>query len=497
MISLNHFLRKKYESQHRRGSFSGGQTVIETLYSSDDGKKQDQIQPPKSETNPHEIQQRNRISSAHFSSSLPTLLPSSFMQSTPPSNSNSITDQSQLQMSESPTTYERPFDLVNLACEINSSEICTPQKICEASEVTIEPCKEISEAIMSSDQSHVIIPKHNHGENEKDKERYLQGLSSSAPITTITTHQKETLQVRAKKQTPVKATTQTKSQTPPSRSIFSSLRSSSFSNGQSPKKKTPSLSSPSSSSPSPFIGPFEEIVDIEFTPVLTPLDMSKANPQSPHHHADLVESEELSPVPAISASSFIHVKVGHEEDIQLLDEYIDLSISWSQDSLASTRVKYLLSRGIPQIIRGRLWKKMMDTVDLKKKNPGVYELLVSSPQPSCETRIRNDIGRTFPEHSVFEDGAQGQKLLFDILKAYSLFDQATSYCQGMNFVAGVLLMYMTAEDAFWSFVHMMKTYRLVELFQPGTRGIRLLMFKFDSLLEIHVPKLAQHFVSRV
>lgn len=61
--------------------------------------------------------------------------------------------------------------------------------------------------------------------------------------------------------------------------------------------------------------------------------------------------------------------------------------------------------------------------------------------------IARDIHRTFPEHPQFGLDA-GQHSLFKILKAYSLVDLEVSYCQGMAFVAGLLLMYLPEEPAF-------------------------------------------------
>ena len=38
--------------------------------------------------------------------------------------------------------------------------------------------------------------------------------------------------------------------------------------------------------------------------------------------------------------------------------------------------------------------------------------------------------------------------LFNVLKAYSIYDPALGYCQGMNFVVGLLLLYMEQEVSF-------------------------------------------------
>lgn len=58
-------------------------------------------------------------------------------------------------------------------------------------------------------------------------------------------------------------------------------------------------------------------------------------------------------------------------------------------------------------------------------------------------------GRTFPAHQYFSAqlGA-GQLSLYNLLKAYSLLDTEVGYCQGISFVAGVLLLHMSEEQAF-------------------------------------------------
>lgn len=52
-------------------------------------------------------------------------------------------------------------------------------------------------------------------------------------------------------------------------------------------------------------------------------------------------------------------------------------------------------------------------------------------------------GRTFPSHSYYSSPlGPGQLALFNLLKAYSLLDPEVGYCQGLSFVAGVLLLHV-------------------------------------------------------
>jgi len=52
-------------------------------------------------------------------------------------------------------------------------------------------------------------------------------------------------------------------------------------------------------------------------------------------------------------------------------------------------------------------------------------------------------GRTFPSHPYFSTQlGPGQLSLFNLLKAYSLLDEEVGYCQGLSFIAGILLMHV-------------------------------------------------------
>ena len=59
-----------------------------------------------------------------------------------------------------------------------------------------------------------------------------------------------------------------------------------------------------------------------------------------------------------------------------------------------------------------------------------------------------------------------QSDLRDVLRAYALRNPALGYTQGMGMVAGMLLMYMTPEDAFWVFCVLLETVLIVKLFLP-------------------------------
>jgi ecotropic viral integration site 5 protein len=130
-----------------------------------------------------------------------------------------------------------------------------------------------------------------------------------------------------------------------------------------------------------------------------------------------------------------------------------VSFNWSSDlwnrlvlspqTLAATSpldLQRALLSGIPPPLRGTIWQILSAS-----KNPDLEQvytnvlLSTSSPQ---EKLIRKDITRTFPKQDYFrqKDGPNGQESLFNICKAYSLYDPEVNYMQGMGFIVGPLLL---------------------------------------------------------
>ena len=102
--------------------------------------------------------------------------------------------------------------------------------------------------------------------------------------------------------------------------------------------------------------------------------------------------------------------------------------------------------GIPPPLRGVVWASMAGARD--KLLEEQYERLLGEPTP-YENIIGKDIGRSFPTIEMFrEPGGEGQRMLANVLKCFSLYDQKIGYCQGLGFLVGPLLMHMADKQAF-------------------------------------------------
>ncbi|KIJ18699.1 hypothetical protein PAXINDRAFT_167263 [Paxillus involutus ATCC 200175] len=149
-----------------------------------------------------------------------------------------------------------------------------------------------------------------------------------------------------------------------------------------------------------------------------------------------------------------------------------------------------IERGIPDTLRGMMWQLMAASKDTELENTYLALLKETSPHEKAITR---DLGRTFPHHEFFKDGQGiGQENLFNVLKAYSIYDPQVGYCQGLPFVVAVLLLNMPDEEAFSLLVRLMHTYDLRGHFLPEMPKLQLRLF--DRLIEEVLPVLHLHFV---
>ncbi|OAL72040.1 hypothetical protein A7D00_4072 [Trichophyton violaceum] len=108
-----------------------------------------------------------------------------------------------------------------------------------------------------------------------------------------------------------------------------------------------------------------------------------------------------------------------------------------------------------------------------------------------EKQIRRDLGsRT--SYSKYFMSQRNQEGLFNICKAYALYDSGVGYAQGMNFIAMPLLFNMDDGEAFTLMVKLMNKYGMRNMFIQDMPGLHLHLYQFERLLEDLQPALACH-----
>ncbi|XP_069563076.1 TBC1 domain family member 4 isoform X2 [Brachyistius frenatus] len=159
-----------------------------------------------------------------------------------------------------------------------------------------------------------------------------------------------------------------------------------------------------------------------------------------------------------------------------------------------------LCQGVPKSRRGEVWLLLSHQHRLHHRLPQrqhapdtpYHDLL--KQLTAQQHAILVDLGRTFPTHQYFSAqlGA-GQLSLYNLLKAYSLLDTEVGYCQGISFVAGVLLLHMSEEQAFDMLKFLMYNRGIRRQYRPDMVSLQIQMYQLSRLLHDYHRDLYNHF----
>ncbi|KAK4122669.1 RabGAP/TBC [Parathielavia appendiculata] len=143
-------------------------------------------------------------------------------------------------------------------------------------------------------------------------------------------------------------------------------------------------------------------------------------------------------------------------------------------------------KGIPDCWRSAAWYSFLATSAKSHNSPETEDYLiaefhrlqaVSSPD---DVQIDLDVPRTVNGHIMFRRRYRGgQRLLFRVLHAISLYFPGTGYVQGMASLAATLLCYFDEERAFVMMVRLWRYRGLERLYQPGFAGLMAALGDFE------------------
>lgn len=136
-------------------------------------------------------------------------------------------------------------------------------------------------------------------------------------------------------------------------------------------------------------------------------------------------------------------------------------------------------KGIPDRWRAAAWYYFLSVSDDSQSDPTEEQLFVDfhrlqDTSSSDDVQIDLDVPRTINRHIMFRKRYRGgQRLLFRVLHALSLYFPETGYVQGMAALAASLLCYYDEERCFVMLVRLWKHRGLARLYQPGFAGLMI------------------------
>ncbi|ORX53490.1 RabGAP/TBC [Hesseltinella vesiculosa] len=149
----------------------------------------------------------------------------------------------------------------------------------------------------------------------------------------------------------------------------------------------------------------------------------------------------------------------------LLDEHNGLLLD------RCLQVRRYIRKGVPSHLRGQVWLHYSGAKSKMDANPGVYDKFLKRAQEMGDTNefadlIERDLHRTFPDNIQFSHIASASpkatgrmpnspaaiQVLRRVLCTFSVYCPSIGYCQSLNFLVGMLLLFMKEEEAFWCLV---------------------------------------------
>ncbi|XP_011523476.1 TBC1 domain family member 3H isoform X2 [Homo sapiens] len=186
-------------------------------------------------------------------------------------------------------------------------------------------------------------------------------------------------------------------------------------------------------------------------------------------------------------------------EISRKSKWVDMLGDWEKYK-SSRKLIDRAYKGMPMNIRGPMWSVLLNTEEMKLKNPGRYQIMKEKGKRSSEhiQRIDRDISGTLRKHMFFRDRyGTKQRELLHILLAYEEYNPEVGYCRDLSHIAALFLLYLPEEDAFWALVQLLASERhsLQGFHSPNGGTVQGLQDQQEHVVATSQPKTMGHQIS--
>ncbi|XP_008275027.1 TBC1 domain family member 2B isoform X2 [Stegastes partitus] len=194
--------------------------------------------------------------------------------------------------------------------------------------------------------------------------------------------------------------------------------------------------------------------------------------------------------------------------LSMTNQEVSIGVKWenylastmNRDLVRSPELKGLIRCGVPHEHRSQVWRWCVSFHVKKFRDqlaPDYYETLLNvardRPNPASK-QIELDLLRTLPNNKHYASpSAGGIQKLRNVLMAFSWRNPDIGYCQGLNRLAAIALLYLDQEDAFWTLIAIVEVFMPRDYYTKTLLGSQVDQRVFKDLMSEKLPRLHAHF----
>uniref|UniRef100_A0A0N5AFP2 Rab-GAP TBC domain-containing protein n=1 Tax=Syphacia muris TaxID=451379 RepID=A0A0N5AFP2_9BILA len=205
-------------------------------------------------------------------------------------------------------------------------------------------------------------------------------------------------------------------------------------------------------------------------------------------------------------------EIAIQQELEQTPQYINWLQRWdsflvnyvTRPLKPSADLKELIRSGVPKTYRRRVWKSLLNYLISDEQadlGNGYYQSMLRKYNTQSKANVTDDIikqidldlVRTLPNNRYFDE-PESPKInsLRRVLYAYRFHNKTVGYCQGLNRLAAIALLFLDEADAFWFLVACVEHLQPVDYYTPTLIGAVADQKVLRDLVGEKLPKLSQH-----